>query len=58
MPVTAEVLKVYKQLDIASLAFNVPPLALWIGLLLKILISKDRDKFIPIVVISILMIVS
>ncbi len=56
MPATAEVLKVYKQLDTGSYALNLPPLALWIGLLARMLISKDRDKLTPLIVISILMI--
>jgi hypothetical protein len=56
MPTTAEWLKVFKDLDTASYAFNVPPLALWIGLLARMLISKDRHKLVPLIVISILMI--
>jgi hypothetical protein len=55
MSTAAEVLKVYKQLDTASYALNVPPLALWIGLLARMLISKDRDKLTPLIVLSILM---
>jgi hypothetical protein len=58
MPTPYEWLKVHKDLDIASYALNVPPLALWIVLLARMLISKDRDKLIPLVVISILMILS
>ena len=54
----AEVLKVFKDLDITSYALNFPPLALWIGLLARMLISKDRDKLTPLIVISILMILS
>jgi hypothetical protein len=55
---TAAEIKVYKQIDTASYTFNVPPLALWIGLLAKTLISKDRNKLTPLIVISILMILS
>jgi hypothetical protein len=58
MPATAELLKVYKQLDTASYALTVPPLAFWIGLLARILISKDRDKLVPLIFISILMILT
>jgi hypothetical protein len=54
MPTVAEILIIYKQLDNISYALNVPPLALWIGLLARMLISKDRDKLIPLIVISIL----
>jgi hypothetical protein len=56
MPATAAELKVYKHFDTASYALNVPPLALWISLLARMLISKDRDKLTPLIVISILMI--
>ncbi len=58
MSTTAAEVKVYKHIDTASFAFNVPPLALWIGLLVRMLISKDRDKLVPLIVISILMILS
>ncbi len=58
MPTTAELLKVIKQIDTASYSLNVPPLALWIGLLVRMLILKDREKLIPLIVISILMIIS
>jgi hypothetical protein len=58
MSTAAEVLKVYKDLNTASYALNFPPLVLWIGLLARKLISKDRDKFTPLIVISILMILS
>ncbi len=58
MPTAAEYLKFYKQRNTASYAFNVPPLALWIGLLARMLISKNRDKLAPLIVISILMILS
>ncbi len=58
MPATAERLKVYKHFNTASYALFVAPLALWIGLLARMLISKDRDKLVPLIVISILMILS
>jgi hypothetical protein len=58
MPSAAEVIKVYEQLDTASYALTLPPLALWLGLLARMLISKDRNKLTPIIVISILMILS
>ncbi len=37
---------------------TLPTLALWIGILLRMLISKDRDKFYGLIVICILMIIS
>jgi hypothetical protein len=55
---TAAEVKVYKDLDTASYALNFPPLALWIGLLARMLISKDRDKLTALIVISILIILS
>ncbi len=58
MPTNADYLKVLKQLNISSYAFNLPPMALWIGLLARMLISKDREKLIPLIFISILMILS
>jgi hypothetical protein len=58
MPATAAKLKVFKQIDTTSYALNVPPLTLWIGLLARMLISNDRDKLVPLIVISILMILS
>ena len=56
--ITAEVIKVYKQEEIVCYALSLPPLALWICFLARMLISKDRDKLIPLIVISILMILS
>jgi hypothetical protein len=56
MPTFEEYLKVIKHIDTASYALNVPPLALWICLLVRMLISKDWDKLTPLIVISILMI--
>ncbi len=58
MPATAAYLKTYKHIATASYALTIPPLALWIGLLARMLISKDRDNFTPLIVISILMILS
>jgi hypothetical protein len=58
MSTAAEWLKVFKELDTASYALNVPPLTLWIGLVARMLISKDRDKLVPLILVSILMILS
>ncbi len=58
MPTPAEVLKAFKHINTASYAFYVPTLALWICILVRMLISKDREKFYGLIVISILMIVS
>jgi hypothetical protein len=46
--------KAAKHFDTASYALNVLPLVLWIGLLARMLISKDRHKLVPLIVISIL----
>ncbi len=58
MSTSADYLKVIKQLDTASYALTFPPLALWISLLARMLISKDRDKLIPLIVITSLMTLS
>jgi hypothetical protein len=55
---TAAEVTVYKDLETASYALNVSPLALWIGLLARMLISKDRHKLAPLIIISILMILT
>jgi hypothetical protein len=58
MSTAAEYLKVYKELEITCYALFVPTLALWNGLLARTLISKDRQKLVPLIVISVLMILS
>ena len=58
MPTHAEILKVYENLKITSHAMFVPSLALWLGILARTLVSKDRCKFHGLIVICILMIVS
>jgi hypothetical protein len=57
-PTESEYLKAYKQINIASYAFFFPIIVLWIGLLLRMLISSDREKFYGLIVICILIIVS
>ena len=42
-------------MKIVSYAFGVPPLGLWIGILGRVLVSKDRRKLTEVIVISILM---
>jgi hypothetical protein len=56
MSTTAEYVKVVKQIDMTSYALNLSSLALWISLLARMLISKDRHKLVPLIVISILII--
>jgi len=58
MPPTAADVKVNDVIKIASYALNALPLALWIGTLGRVLISKDRRKFTDIIIISILMILT
>ncbi len=57
MSTAADYLKVFKQIDTASYALFLPPLALWIGLLARMLISKDREKLIPLIFVCILIII-
>ncbi len=58
MPSTAEYVEALKHINIASYALFVPTLILWIGLLLRMLISKDKEIFYGLIVISICMIVA
>jgi hypothetical protein len=53
-----EFVKAIEHIKIASYAFNVPNLAFWTFLLLRMLISKDRNKFMGLIVICILIILS
>ena len=57
MPTAAEV-KAINQVKFVSYAFNVPPFALWIGLLARVLINKDRRKLVELIVICTLMILN
>ncbi len=53
-----EYIKADQNINIASYVLYVPVIVLWIGLLVRMLISRDRDNFYGLIVISILMIVS
>jgi hypothetical protein len=55
---STELLTAFKHINFVSYGFYVPTLALWIGLLGRMLISKDREKFYGLIVISVLMIVA
>ncbi len=57
MPTKPEV-EVFKHINAASYALTVPTLVPWTGLLVRMLISKYKDKLWGLIVISILMIVS
>jgi len=56
-PTEADV-KVNDVIKITCYALYSPPLALWIGTLGRVLISKDRRKFTNIIIISTLMILN
>ncbi len=58
MSTIAGYVKALKHINIASYAFYFPTLVIWIGLLIRMLISKDRDKLWGLIVICVLMIVS
>jgi len=57
MPTTAEI-KLLDHLKIVAYASTVPTLAFWICILAKMLILKDRNSLMILIVISILMILS
>ena len=57
MSIPAEI-KASNQVRIVSYAVTAPPLVLWIGVLTRVLISKDRRKHTELIVISVLMILS
>ena len=57
MPVTTEDIQVFKTLNTTSYATIVPTLILWIGVFVRMLIQKDKSKFLILIIISILMIV-
>ncbi len=58
MPSPDEKVEVDKLMSIATYSLTVPTLVFWTGLLVRMLISKDRDKLRGLIVISILMIVA
>ena len=58
MPTPAQKLKYYKSMRTASYASTVPPLALFIYVLARMLLSKDRHKLTELIVVCVLMIVS
>jgi len=51
-------LKRYKQMSTITYAVSSVPIAFWICILARVLINKDRNKFIAIIVISILMLMT
>jgi len=55
MSITAAEVKFFNQLRIVMYAFNVPLLAIWIGILGRVLVSKDRRELTEVIVISSLM---
>ncbi len=58
MTTPTEWLEVYKNIRTTSYATGVPNLALWTGVLVRILVQEDKAKFLPLIVICVLMIVS
>jgi len=45
-------------MSIITYALYVPPLVLWVGVLARVLIYRDRHKFIALIVICVLMLFS
>jgi len=58
MSTPAELLKHYKQMATITYALYVPPLVFWLGLLVRVLIYRDRLKFSELIIICVLMIIS
>ena len=50
--------KVYNDIKIVSYALIVPTLAYYIFILVTMLKSKDRNNLIPLIIVSVLMILS
>jgi hypothetical protein len=58
MPVTAEEVEAYKNINIANYPTTIPTLLLWIFVLLRMLFKKAKAKFFALIIICLLMIVS
>jgi hypothetical protein len=58
MPTPEEYIETFNHNRIAAYAFTLPSLALWIGLLARMLVSKDRDKLHGLIVVGVLMILN
>jgi len=58
MTTAADKLKALRQVNILDYAVTVFPLTLFIGVLIRLLISKDRSKLTELIVICVLMILS
>ncbi len=56
MTTTADYVEAYGEENTTSYATTVPTLALFIGVLARILVQEDRKKFIPLIIICVLMI--
>ena len=52
---TAALVKAANQIKIVSYALNVPLFAIWIGILGRVLVSKDSRELTEVIVISFLM---
>ena len=58
MSTPAQKIKVLNDIKIASYAFFVPTLAQYIAILARMLKSKDRRNLIPLIIVTVLMIIS
>jgi len=58
VPVTAESVKVFNHIKIASYACNLPTLAWYVVILVSMLRSNDRGNLIELIVVCLLMILS
>jgi hypothetical protein len=58
MSTPAEIVKAWYDINISSYTTTVPTLVLWTGVFVRILVQKDKGKFLPLIVICALMILS
>jgi len=58
MSTPAEIVKTWYDINITSYTTTVPTSALWTGVFVRILLQKDKAKFLPLIIICALMILS
>ena len=58
MSTPEEYIEAFDHIHIAAYAFTLPSLALWIGLLSKMLVSKDKGKLHGLIFVAVLMILN
>lgn len=54
---TASDIEVWNRIKITAYACNAPPLAIWLCILVRLLVTKEIRELMPLIVVSVLMIV-